>query len=235
MWHKDFWRQEMIRIDDKNTIDRLFKQYNVGGLFDMNIREKLFLTKYQKGDILFSEGDPQNYLMFMVGGRIKVSVNQENGKSRLICFIDDFEVIGDIVLIAGRDYATEVVAMTEVNCLAIDLSLYKTEILNDLQFLKWASKKFADVLLFNNEMTSFNLLYPLETRVATYINLNAENMKIKINMTILAEFLGTSYRQLQRVLAKFCKDGLLAKEKNTYEIINEIKLSELSNNSISKL
>lgn len=225
----------MEYINDISRRDRLYDAYNIASFFDIDIKEGLELVEFHKNEIMFREGDPQRYLYFMVGGKIKVNVTQENGKSRLICFVEDFEIIDIIVLLAESDYSTHVIAMERVCCLALDLQVYKNRILNDLKFLQYASKKLAKVVLVNNNITSFNLLYPLETRLATYIVLKSGEMKFQENMTTVAELLGTSYRHLQRILSKFCDQGILKRETNCYKIIEFDHLKEISNQTIKEL
>ncbi len=225
----------MLIIDDNELVDKLYNKYRIEKLFNINIKDELFLAKYEKGDFICQEGDSLKYLHLMVDGKIKVSVTQENGKSRLICFLEGFEMLGYVEFFAETDYSTDVEAMTDVYCFVLDLSTHKNELLNDILFLRYTAIKVSKNLLENNENASFNLLYPLETRLATYILLTAKGIVFQDNLTTVAELLTTSYRHLTRVLAKFCDKGMLVKKSNYHEIVDFEKLKKVSNQSITHL
>lgn len=225
----------MIRINDEQLIDELYHKYNIDKLFEKNMKEDLFLVKFEKGEIICREGDPLKYLHFMVEGKIKVNQTQENGKSRLICFVQDFEILGYIEFFAESEYISIMQAVTDVYCLGLDLSIYKTELVKDPKFLNLVAKKLAKTVLVNNEKSSFNLLYPLETRLTTYILLTADGLEFKDNLTIVAEQLTTSYRHLTRILSKLCEEGILIRESNYFKIIKLEALKEISNQTITHI
>ncbi len=99
-------------------------------------------------------------------------------------------------------------------------------------FLRYISSSLATKLSRNTRNCSFNLLYPLENRLATYILASNEDLRFHENLTLLSELLATSYRHLLRVLTQFCTIGLLKKYDSYYEIINFEALEELSNKTI---
>ena len=83
--------------------------------------------------------------------------------------------------------------------------------------------------------SSINLLYPLENRLASYINeflTNDEDSNIYIdfdeNLVNIAELLGSSYRHLLRTLNTLSKKGVLEKEDGKYKVINKVLLEELA-------
>jgi len=76
--------------------------------------------------------------------------------------------------------------------------------------------------------SSINLLYPLENRLASYINeflTNDEDSNIYIdfdeNLVNIAELLGSSYRHLLRTLNTLSKKGVLEKEDGKYKVLLE--------------
>jgi len=225
----------MEKINDFKLKEKLYEKYKIKKYFETNFKDDLQLVKFKKGEIIHFEGDPLENLCFIVGGRIKVSVTQENGKSKLICFVDNFAIVGDIELFAGANCSTQSTVMKDTYCLVLSLDKYRGILLNDFVFTKHMAKELAEIILDNNESDSFNLLYPLETRVATYILLTSEDDIFKDNLTHVAELLATSYRHLQRVLKRLCDKGILIKEGRTY-IINDVdELKDLSNRTVTHL
>ena len=93
--------------------------------------------------------------------------------------------------------------------------------------------KKLDYLCINS---STNLLYPLEKRLASYINTVAifmespdgdEYLWFNENLTYLAELLGTSYRHLLRTLNDLCTQGVIHKEKEGYRVVDKVHLSKI--------
>ena len=84
--------------------------------------------------------------------------------------------------------------------------------------------------------SSINLLYPLENRLASYINEslvygeNEENLYIDFdeNLINIADLLGSSYRHLLRTFNTLCKKGVLERECGKYKVINKTLLKELA-------
>lgn len=73
-----------------------------------------------------------------------------------------------------------------------------------------------------------NLAYPFENRLATFIQLSADQGIYKERHTEISEYLGVSYRHLLYVLAQFCDEKILEKKKNGYYIIDEERLQQLA-------
>lgn len=76
----------MERINDEKLLFGLYHKYDISRFFAVDFKKDLFLVKFEKGEIIQWEGDVVDCLYFMVGGSVKVSIAQENGKSKLICF-----------------------------------------------------------------------------------------------------------------------------------------------------
>ena len=222
----------MNKITDESIIDIMYNKYNIEEHIDCEIKKELVLYKFDKGEYFCREGEQLEYLHFMVEGTIKVNVSLENGKSRLLCFLQDFEILGHLEFFANTDYTSDVLAITDVYCFALDLRKFSSVLFNDTKFLQYSVIKVAKSLLINNENSSFNLLYQLDVRLATYIVLTANDDIFQDNLTVVAEQLATSYRHLTRVLAKFCNKGILEKKYNYYIIVNPKLLKSLSNKSI---
>ena len=75
-----------------------------------------------------------------------------------------------------------------------------------------------------------NILYPLENRLASYIlasYTNEDNNNTE-NLTQIAEFLGTSYRHLLRVVKEFELEKIIKRDNKKLVILDKDKLEELA-------
>ena len=85
----------------------------------------------------------------------------------------------------------------------------------------------------SSKNSTINLLYPLENRVASYIisigvKEDSKDFKFDETLTIISEFLGASYRHLQRTLNKLVDKKILSREKDLYIVLDYEKLKKLS-------
>ena len=83
--------------------------------------------------------------------------------------------------------------------------------------------------------SSINLLYPLENRLASYINelLVEHDSKIEYvdfdeSLIDVAEHLGSSYRHLLRTFNSLIEKNVLDKDKLGYKVIDKNKLADLA-------
>jgi CRP-like cAMP-binding protein len=86
----------------------------------------------------------------------------------------------------------------------------------------------------------FNLFYPVEVRLASYllsVSFDKEDPlydteRNKINLKDTANLIGTSYRHLNRVIQQFCQDGLIERKKGFIVVKNRDGLTSLAGKSI---
>lgn len=169
----------------------------------------------------------------MVDGHSKVFTLQENGKVLLLCLYDNFGIIGDLELLSNTSYSASIEALSDVYCVGMSIEhAKKMLIVEDNRFLRYIATNLANEHIRNTKNCTFNLLYPLENRLATYILLSSENLTFNENLTQLSEMLATSYRHLLRVLVKFCDLSILEKHDSHYEIINLKELESMANGTI---
>lgn len=77
---------------------------------------------------------------------------------------------------------------------------------------------------------SVNILYPLENRLASYIlaSYTNEDSNNTENLTQIAEFLGTSYRHLLRVVKEFELEKIIKRDNKKLVILDKDKLEDLA-------
>jgi len=223
----------MKRLDDHDTINAYCNEIPILKIISPSVKEHLSLVEFSRGENICIEGDSLSSLYFMMEGKAKVFTTQENGKLLLLCFYKDFGLLGELELLSDVPYTTTVKALSKVTCLSIDRKIFETKLLTNLDFVQFIARSLSDKLLRNTQNCTFNMLYPLENRLATYILLSAENGYFSANQTYLSELLATSLRHLTRMLSKFCVDGILEKKNSRYLILDKDKLEALTEGTIN--
>lgn len=174
-------------------------------------RTRLKLLTFQRGEFLFRDGHPMEYLMLVVRGRAKVCRASENGKSLLLTFYSGAGVLGDIELALGLPNATsDVQAISSFTAIGVPWSM-GTELLDNHAFLLRVTKELAHHVDRNTQNSVAIVLNPLEARLCSYIAMLAPNGLFRENLTVLAQLLGASYRHLLRTLERLCQNGVLSR------------------------
>lgn len=225
----------MKKIEDPFIIEKYYNELNMQEIFINDVTKHMKLLKFDKYEYLSREEEDLEYLLFFIQGKAKVFKTLPNGRSLLLAFYNSIRVIGDIEIVKNKSATSTIQALSTCYCLAIPMKKARLELTNDRKFLKFTCESLAEKLAAVSMNSSINLLYPLENRLASYINeflTNDEDSNIYIdfdeNLVNIAELLGSSYRHLLRTLNTLSKKGVLEKEDGKYKVINKVLLEELA-------
>ena len=221
----------MIKIEDDKKLEEYIKRYEMENLFSDNMKEYMTLYMFSKNEYICREEEQLENMYFLVYGKAKVSKHLENGKSLLICFYMPLTIIGDVEFIRNNVTDCSVQAIEDTYCIGINFNIVRKKLTRDSKFLLKICEYLSDKLTNGSNNSSINLLYPLENRLASYIVafINTHDNKIKKftfkeSYSEISELLGTSYRHLNRILNKFCLEGILKKCDREYVIEDFEKL-----------
>ncbi len=225
----------MKKIEDPFIIEKYYNELNMQEIFINDVTKHMKLLKFDKYEYLSREEEELEYLLFFIQGKAKVFKTLPNGRNLLLAFYNSIRVIGDIEIVKNQSATSTIQALSTCYCLAIPMKKARLELTNDRKFLKFTCESLAEKLAAVSMNSSINLLYPLENRLASYINeflTNDEDSNIYIdfdeNLVNIAELLGSSYRHLLRTLNTLSKKGVLEKEDGKYKVINKVLLEELA-------
>lgn len=226
----------MKKIEDSFIIESYYNELNMQDIFINDIKNDMRLLKFDKHEYLIREDEDLEYLLFFIQGKAKVFKTLPNGRSLLLAFYKPFRVIGDIEVIKNQSATGTIQALSTCYCLGIPMEKSRLELIKDRKFLKFICESLAEKLAAVSMNSSINLLYPLENRLASYINEsivyaeNEENLYIDFdeNLINIADLLGCSYRHLLRTFNSLCKKGVLERVHGKYKVINKTLLKELA-------
>jgi CRP-like cAMP-binding protein len=186
---------------------------------------------YKRGEFLCLEGGTLEYLLYIVEGKTKVYTTSNTGKTLLICFYQAGGIVGCIEALSDYPFSATVQAVTDVICIAVAASPNRSQLQNSLPFLQYLNYILATMFDRSSKNAALNLLYPLETRVCSYIALAQIDGVFMENLTDTSELLGASYRHLIRILDNLCMSGVLEKEgRRRYRIADATTLKEIAEN-----
>ncbi|MNN26665.1 Regulatory protein YeiL [compost metagenome] len=107
-------------------------------------------------------------------------------------------------------------------------------------FLQFLLEIITQKFYIKSDFLSFNLLYPVEVRLASYLlsvsfdesDSLFQGQLYTVSLMDTANLIGTSYRHLKRVIQKFCHDGLVERSKGGIIVKDREGLQQLARRNI---
>jgi len=223
----------MKNITDQRIITTYIKRYQLEDVFDMEDLLNGQLIQYQKGDTILQCGDELEHFCFFLEGKIKILSILENGKSLLLRFYTELDTLGDIELFYPGPVDSSVEAVRESYILKVPIDLVRNKYLDDPAFLRFIGKSLSDKLKSISRNSAYNLYYPLINRLSSYIyeHMNDNNQVIFYSSyQDISEFLGTTYRHLNRTLHELADMNIIAVTGKNIEVLNLDALKALAKN-----
>lgn len=220
-------------------INQYLLAHQIESIFNEPLWPYLELYKFEQGELICSQGDfPQN-LFVLVEGKIKIYTTSAEGKTLILTFKTPLEVIGDIEYVRGIDIINTVEAVSPVIMIGVPYRWLKKYGVDHTPLLHFLLDIVTKKLTAKSTSLSFNLLYSVEMRLASYLLsvssdgsdlLDADQLSIGIKDA--ANLIGTSYRHLNRVAAEFCKEGLVERRKGLIMVKDREGLRKIAGHSI---
>lgn len=186
------------------------------------------LHRFEADEFILCEGQTPNYFYFVVEGQAKVYITHRNGKVSLVNFLYAPCFIGEMELLNAQRDAIGVQAMITVTCIALPMQQFRKTLLNDTIFLRELCIYLGKKATNNSRTYTHNMSYPLENRLAQFIQLTAHGSIYSEKHTEAAEYLAVTYRHLLYVIAGFVKKGILQKTNCGYKIVDHEALNQLA-------
>jgi len=230
----------MKELKDQELLSYYLKSHQIESIFNDQLMPHLILYSFDQGELICSQGDTPQYLYFLVKGKLKIYTTSVEGRTLILSFKKPVEVIGDIEYVRGTDFLNTAEAVSSVHMIGVHhqwLKKYGKDFSPLLQFLlEIITEKFY----IKSNSLSFNIMHPVEVRLASYLlsvsfdesDSLLEDQLRTANLKDVANFIGTSYRHLNRVIQQFCKDGLVERKDGFILIKDREGLESLSGHSI---
>lgn len=223
----------MKRILDNRLLQQYIDKHNIENIFDKALLKSMQLHFYEKDESILKAETKLEYYYLLVEGKIKISYLFENGKSMLLKFYNDFNSIGDLELLKDLPITCDIDAIEDTYLISISSELLRKEYMENPKFLRHLVESLSEKLYTTINNSSYNFVYPLINRLSSYLveHLTDKNyIVLKTSFLEIAQFLGTTYRHLNRTLKELEAKGIIKCENKTIYILDEDKLRELSKN-----
>lgn len=223
----------MRRISDNNLLDHYITKHNMENIFDKDMLKHAQLHFYEKDEYILEAESELQYYYLLVDGKIKISYLFENGKSMFLKFYKEFNTIGDLELLKNIPIRCNIDAIEDTYLVAIPADILRKKYLSNIKFLHHLIDSLSEKLYATINNSSYNFVYPLINRLSSYLVehiTDKDYIILSSSFIEIAQFLGTTYRHLNRTFKELEAEGIIKCENKTVYILDENRLRELSKN-----
>lgn len=223
----------MRKITDKILLDQYINKCNIKKIFDDEVLKFVQLHFYEKEEFILESGEHLEYYYLLVEGKVKVYYPFENGKSMLLKFYKDFIAIGDLELLKNIPLLCDVDAVEDTYLIAIPSAILREKCFNNVKFLHHLVDSLSEKLYGTINNSSYNFVYPLINRLSSYLVehlIDEECIILNSSYVDIAQFLGTTYRHLNRTLKEMESKSIIKCDDKKIYILDIDELRELAKN-----
>jgi CRP-like cAMP-binding protein len=201
-----------------STLD-VFKKLPASQLAE--IEKKMVEKKFAKGESLFLEGDPAEFVWFIKEGHVKAVIHTANGRDLTLCMMGANSMFGTCCCFGGGAYPCHSVAETDITVASYPmqdfLSLMEQypEISNAVVAqLSKRLRQSKDMQTFEQESVEKRILHVLVNLVAEFGN------TIPLTRREISEMTGTNVETCIRTFSNLEKEGLVSSARGKITIKN---------------
>jgi CRP/FNR family transcriptional regulator, putaive post-exponential-phase nitrogen-starvation regulator len=195
-----------------DTIDAYARRYALDELLSADLLARLRLIVRASGELVIGSGEPARDLMFFVEGRTKSFSTLDNGQSILASFSRPFDVFGEAEILSSERYTLSIEAIEDSAFLTLPTIAVKKAAERNCRLFMYLCGRLGAKLSSRIIAESINLRYSVENRLASYLlaSMDGEGQVLGTDdLGEIADFIGSSYRQLARVVRRFRDEGIL--------------------------
>jgi CRP-like cAMP-binding protein len=175
------------------------------------VEKKMVEKRYQKGQTLFLEGDPADFVWFIKEGHVKAVIHSSNGKDLTLCMVGGGSMFGTCCCFGGGHHPCHTVAETDATVVTYPMPDFLTLLEKNPDLSKAVVTQLSQRLRQAKDMQTFDQ-EPVEKRILhVLVNLVAEfGNTIPLTRREIAEMTGTTVETCIRTFSALEKAGLVS-------------------------
>ena len=196
------------------------------------------LKTYDRGDLIFTEGDPGDVFIAIVTGRVKVFKSTPAGKEIILEIFGPGDPLGAVAVYEGMPFPASAITLEPTECLRIDQPSFFALLEQDPALvrglLSGLTLRLAELTRRLAELTGARV----ETRFARlFLKLCEQIGKparggVFVGMALtrqeLADLTGTTIETAIRIMSRWQKEDVVHTEKDGFVILDRAALDEVS-------
>jgi CRP-like cAMP-binding protein len=184
------------------------------------ISRYLINEEFRKKQLIFSEGDPSEWLFVVIKGKVKITKLSNEGKEIILEIISPLDFFGGVAVVRGFPYPANAVAMESTRTLKVSRRNLMTIMDRFPNLMFSMAVNIGDRIKGSHEMLKSIALEKVESRIASLLikladkagERTADGILINMNLTKqdIAEMVGTTVETSIRTTSKLSKAGILS-------------------------
>lgn len=221
----------------KKAHDILVKSQLFGGLPEEHLAqiENIAVDKhYNKGDVIFYDGDEGNGFYLVASGSVSVYKLSPEGKEQILHIVKEGNTIGAVPVFSGKSFPANARAISKSHLLFFDREKFIQLITNKpsltMNILALLSMRLREFTIQVENLS----LKEIPGRLAAYLLFlaqeqgNKDLIKLNISKVQLANLLGTGPESLSRALGNLKSKKLIEEKGASIKLLNRNLLEELA-------
>lgn len=196
------------------------------------------LKSYDRGELIFAEGDPSDQFIIIVSGRVKVFKATPAGKEIILEIFGDGDPLGAVAVYEGAPFMASALALEPSQLLSIEqgafFKLLEAEPVFVRGLLSGLTLRLAELTRRLAELTGARV----ETRFARlFVKLCDQIGKperggtfvaMPLSRQELADLTGTTIETTIRIMSRWQKDDVLHTDKDGFLVLDRATLDEVA-------
>lgn len=202
------------------------------------LAEVALVKSWDKGEVIFNEGDPSDFLLTVLAGRVKVVKLQPSGKEVILEIFGPGDPVGAVVAYEGRPFPASAIALDRTTCLLVRRgplfallekhpSLVRGLLSAFTRRIVELAQRIPEVAGARVETRFAHLFLKLADRVG-----RAREGAVFIPMVLtrqeLADLTGTTIETCIRLMSRWAKEDVLQTAKDGFVLLDRQALEKLT-------
>jgi CRP-like cAMP-binding protein len=193
------------------------------------LTERCLERRFDKGQIVYFEGQVADSMLALVAGHLKVSTFSSEGSELLIATVTPGEIIGELGVLSTDPRSATVTATTPSRALVLSRAVVM-ELIEERPAMAVAMLcRLADMVRKTTEAASDLVFLDLPQRVAKFLIDKAADSSggVRVIQSDLAAAIGASRQRVNASLQEFQRRGWISLESRTVHILDPDALRQV--------
>ena len=186
---------------------------------------------YDKGALLFSEGDPSDMLFTVVSGRVKVFKTTPRGSDVILELFGPGDPVGAVAVYEARPYPASAVALEPTTCLLLPRQAFFTLLETRPTLVRGLLVGLTHRLVELSGGRIEARLARFFLKLATDIGQKRADgvfIPLVLSRQELADMIGTTIETAIRIMSRWSKDQVVLTEKDGFLVVNREALEAMA-------
>jgi CRP/FNR family transcriptional regulator len=197
-----------------------------------------FVKSWDRGETIFREGDPSDFLLTIVAGRVKIVKVQPSGKEVILEIFGPGDPLGAVVAYEGRAYPASAIALERTSCLLVRRGPFFALLEQHPSLVRGLLSTFTRRIVELAQRISEVAGARVETRFAHLFLKLADRLgsprdasvfiPLALSRQELADLTGTTIETCIRLMSRWGKEGVLETERDGFLLRDRAALEALT-------